>query len=516
MFKALARALAAILALFAVAPVAAQQMPSTAANTVWGRIGVPGDTGPSQQIPFATLQSRLAGTQPQNSVFAGPSTGGSGFPAFRPLVAADVPPASAVPPVFNTGRPWCDITAQGAVGGNKVLDTTGFVACLTLLNSTYGGGIINIPPTSSGSCFFFGPINATGINNITVKGSGPASCIVINGKDSANIWFDLSGSNEWKFEDISIKSDGSTIPNVAILWACTGIGCATSGVLTGLTFNNVGISAATTQAVFYGYGFGNVSTPGAHGSLSINNSTWTQTNNGSNSAVWSNRNSVVHLTATNDLSVTSANRTIATSAVYSWGAIFNNVYLFDQPGGFVAPNDNNTAIVLHNISNFLMNQGALLCLCDVDLVITSNMQGSQFNQVQFLGAGGGFPNYYIFIGEGLNTFINFQSPFFSTANFATIQIGPAISSTIGGVWFLNITNPNAAGNPGTQGFIYSPTCGGFTGSNNWIVNSFIQEYAAGSGASIWTCGSIDTHTIIQGAAAITLQGVGAVNNSHPF
>jgi hypothetical protein len=510
-------ALAAILALFAVSCVEAQQFPPTPAHSVWGRIGIPGDTGPAQAIPFTTLQSQLAGTQAQNSVFAGPATGGSGLPTFRPLVAADVPPASAVPPIFNTGRPWCDITAQGAVGGNKALDTTGFVTCLALLNSTYGGGIINIPPTPSGSCFFFGAINATGINNITVKGAGSTSCIVINGKDTANVWFDLSGSNDWKFEDISIKSDGSTIPNVAILWACTGASCGSSGVLTGLTFNNVGISAATTQAVFYGYGFGNVSTPGAHGSLSINNSSWVQTNNGAAAAATpSNRNSVVHITATNDLSVTSANRTIATSAVYSWGAVFNNVYLWDQPGGFVAPNDNNAALILHNVSNFLMNGGALLCLCDSDLVITSNMQGSQFNQVQFLGAGGGNPNYWIFIGEGLNTFMTFNAPFFSTPTIAVVQLGPPVGA-LGGVWYLNMFAINAAGNPGSLGFIYTgATCTGFAGTSFWIRDSYFQMYPTGSGTSVITCGSIDSHTIFTNTVAVTLQGGGATDSSHKF
>ncbi len=417
--------------------------------------------------------------------------------------------------LLGSGRPWCDIQAQGAVGNNAALDTAAFNTCVTNLTASFVGGTIYIPPVSSANCYKFTAINATAINNITIKGTGGASCIKINGKDSANIWLDLSGSNDWKFEDISIQSDGVTIPDVAILWACTGTSCATSGVLKGLTFNNVAISAATTKAILYGYGFGNVTTPGGRGSLAISNSSWTQTNNGASfPTTWSNRNSVIHLTATNDLTVTSANKTIGTTGVYSWGTLFNNVYLWDQPSGAVAPNDNNAALVLHNISNFTMNGGALLCACDSDLVITSNMQGSQFNQVQFLSSGvSGSPNYYIFLGEGLNTFINFQSPFFSNNNIAILQLGPPVGG-LGGVWYLNMFDLNAAGTPGSQGLIYTSTCTGFSGgTSNWIIGSHIQNYPGGAGLSVATCGN-DASTVFEGDTIITLLASGIDKSTH--
>lgn len=39
------------------------QTPPLPSHTVWGRLGIPGDTGPAQAIPFATLFSQLSGVQ---------------------------------------------------------------------------------------------------------------------------------------------------------------------------------------------------------------------------------------------------------------------------------------------------------------------------------------------------------------------------------------------------------------------------------------------------------------------
>lgn len=62
------------------------------AQSVYGRMGIPGDTGPGQAIPFSVLGAQLlGGAQSANTVYAGPSSGASASPAFRALVGADLP-----------------------------------------------------------------------------------------------------------------------------------------------------------------------------------------------------------------------------------------------------------------------------------------------------------------------------------------------------------------------------------------------------------------------------------------
>src|SRR5882757_6327823 len=88
-------ALAGILALFAVATASAQQFPTVPGRSVIGRLGIAGDTGPSQAIPLATLAANLQGAQTANKVYAGPTSGIAAFPAFRTLVGADLPALSS-------------------------------------------------------------------------------------------------------------------------------------------------------------------------------------------------------------------------------------------------------------------------------------------------------------------------------------------------------------------------------------------------------------------------------------
>jgi hypothetical protein len=52
-------AIAGILSLFAVGAATAQQFNNVPGRSVIGRLGLPGDTGPAQAIPFATLQAQL-------------------------------------------------------------------------------------------------------------------------------------------------------------------------------------------------------------------------------------------------------------------------------------------------------------------------------------------------------------------------------------------------------------------------------------------------------------------------
>lgn len=112
------RALALIFALLLPTAAKAQQFPSIPDHSVIGRIGITGQSGPSQAISFSLLsQTFLNGicktnnaflvystasaawvcsTAPSaNTVYAGPSTAPAAQPTFRALVGADLPNPSA-------------------------------------------------------------------------------------------------------------------------------------------------------------------------------------------------------------------------------------------------------------------------------------------------------------------------------------------------------------------------------------------------------------------------------------
>lgn len=417
---------------------------------------------------------------------------------------------------FGDGRPWCDIMARGAVGNSATVDTAAVNACITTL-SALGGGIMFIPPNTN--CYLINAINGTTANSITIQGVGNSSCLTINSIDAASNWFDLSGSNGWGFDNIRINDNGTTIAKVAILWACTGTSCGTSGVLHDLYFNRVSISINTTAAILYGYGFGSVNpgtTPG-HGSLSINNSTFVELHDGPSGGPFSNANAPLHLTATNDLSITSANQTVTTDTAYGQGATITNSDFIDK----IATNSHNAAMVLFNEYVFTMTGGSIKCnSCSIALIIASNGQGFGFYGVNFTEAQGGAagPSYWVGFVDGLNTFITIDAPFFSSPNIATIFMGPPQGSGLGGVWYLQVRGTNNAGTFGSQGFIFTgTTCTGYgAASQNWIQNSYLQLYAGGSAATITTgCGGIDAHTILQGAVTVTVPS-GATDSSHHF
>ena len=75
----------------------AQSLSVMPAQTVAGRLGVAGTSGPWQAIPFSVLVTQLLGgpIQTANTVYAGPTSGGGAAPAFRALVGADLPAPGA-------------------------------------------------------------------------------------------------------------------------------------------------------------------------------------------------------------------------------------------------------------------------------------------------------------------------------------------------------------------------------------------------------------------------------------
>ena len=58
--------------------------------------------------------------------------------------------------LFGSGRPWCDVRAQGAKGDGVTDDTAAFNACLAIIRSFGDGGTIYVPTTSGRYCLFSG------------------------------------------------------------------------------------------------------------------------------------------------------------------------------------------------------------------------------------------------------------------------------------------------------------------------------------------------------------------------
>jgi hypothetical protein len=115
--KRILRALAFAAALTPLAAGAQSAPPTMGYHTLWGRLGAaPGDTGPGQAIPFATLQAQFAGVQSANTINAGPTSGGAALPTFRALVGADLPAISQYPGL-GTGVAAALATNTNTIGG---------------------------------------------------------------------------------------------------------------------------------------------------------------------------------------------------------------------------------------------------------------------------------------------------------------------------------------------------------------------------------------------------------------
>jgi hypothetical protein len=132
--------------LFAVSLTASALAQSAPANlsgqSVYGRLGVPGDTGPGQAIPFKTLAAQLSGVQTANTVYAGPAFGDPAAPAFRAIVGADLP----VPGTSSRGgvqgqgcstHNWFNSLSSGVFGGITISIAS---PAVVTLNNTFSAG----------------------------------------------------------------------------------------------------------------------------------------------------------------------------------------------------------------------------------------------------------------------------------------------------------------------------------------------------------------------------------------
>lgn len=137
MKKLITRAVLALALIAGFGPVIAQQFPTVPAQSVIGRMGTPGDTGPSQAIPFATLSAQLlGGAQNPNLVYSGPTSGSPHSPTFRALVGADIPPIN-LGTSGNGGVTGSAATAQGGTGANNSTNSAGDVLASNGANGTF-------------------------------------------------------------------------------------------------------------------------------------------------------------------------------------------------------------------------------------------------------------------------------------------------------------------------------------------------------------------------------------------
>lgn len=148
----------------------AQTFPTVPDHTVIGRIGVGGQSGPSQAIPFASLPSAFFGAQPANQVYAGPSSGAASVPTFRLLVGTDLPApgASSLGGVqsltCSTSNWFRTLSTSGVFGCSQpaFTDITGSVAAGQLPNPTAStlGGVKSLAAVANN---FLTSIGTTGL-----------------------------------------------------------------------------------------------------------------------------------------------------------------------------------------------------------------------------------------------------------------------------------------------------------------------------------------------------------------
>jgi len=276
--------------------------------------------------------------------------------------------------ISATGLTAANVKTYGAVGDCATDDTAAFQSAWDAAKGTSGIGRVYVPPTAN--CYLVTKINGTNADSVIVEGNGDQSLIKVNGADANSNWWDLSGSSNISFQNLKFIDNGSA-KAILFLWACTGTNCGTSGILQGLSFDRVNLSVKTTSAALYGYGFGCIAGSGCKGggSLSITNSTWTQTNNGAASVDYETgvQNALLVLDAQNSRNVRSVNVTLTTTAAVTWRGNIRNVDFIDYANG--AARSNNSAVVLYNVNQLNISGGSFQCVCFADVGIYHQSEG---------------------------------------------------------------------------------------------------------------------------------------------
>ena len=466
---------------------------------------------------FDTASEMVPGTY--TLVFSGLTLNGTSWVLQSPVTTVSVDPIIfnqfSASPHINLASVIVSVKDFGAVGDCVADDTTAFQNAENASFGSAGGGAVLVPPTSS--CYKVSKINATNHSGVTWYGVGDQSVVKITGKDSANNWWDMSGSSRRIFHDIKFIDDGVTIPDNLFVWACTGASCATSGLLNGYEMERVNISAKANVSFLYAFGYGCVAgnaCPG-YGSLHLSSGTWQTANNvgATTDYLTGVQAALLHLTATNDRSVTSAYVSVVPGSATAWRGLIENMNFIDFSNG--AAKANNSAVLLWNVTQLTLISGSYQCVCYMAVGQYSNTENITYIQPNFEqpNGAGGVTLGWIFMGQGSNTYTTILNGFSSDAAVAAVVLGPAISGgTLGGTWGLNIIGNNLNIEAGHRLVGIDPSgCGGWTAASNWIAASTFELQPAGVG--IQTCGSVGSDTIVRGdTISVSVPG-GATDNS---
>ena len=137
--------------------------------------------------------------------------------------------------LFGSGRPWCDVREQGAVGDSSTNDTAAFNACVTQLH-TFGGGIIFVPVSNGNYCLKgIAGVGFTLNSSDTVAIVGAGRQVSLSDCNTDVTTVTLQGPNS-SISNISVKGRGAdstdtfTINHDAILMQSNCSNCLISHV----------------------------------------------------------------------------------------------------------------------------------------------------------------------------------------------------------------------------------------------------------------------------------------------
>lgn len=223
-----------------------------------------------RKLSFALALAAAFGAAPslaQNS----PGQPGKGLPyvgngAAQPSFGGDV--------YFDSGRPWCDIRAKGALQDGATDDHAAFAACKTVLDAL-GGGTIFVPPSPTVTCnksvftVDTTPIRILGAaigggpdaGASTARGSTISAC----GADTAVINLNVANS---VIENIHIIGDTSVLVSAGSSALILGSSCTSCIVLNSSPTSGY----YNIQALAVDYVLDNVTTGSAYGPAQISSS----------------------------------------------------------------------------------------------------------------------------------------------------------------------------------------------------------------------------------------------------
>jgi hypothetical protein len=152
------------------------QPPNMPANSVWGRLGVPGTGGPSQAIPFALLLAQMGGSPTSRNInTTAPLAGGGNLNTDRTLSIATngisnslIRPSGALALVGN---------ATNATANVADIPASAASSCVFRENaSTIGCGSINLASSGAVGTSILAGANG-GTNNAFMQFTGPAASL---------------------------------------------------------------------------------------------------------------------------------------------------------------------------------------------------------------------------------------------------------------------------------------------------------------------------------------------------